>query len=91
MPTIDMLAECKKGLNIELSNQDLDGVLTQKITAVKSFLKNGGVTEAVLDTEDAIGVVVVGVTDLWNLETGEIKFSPVFYMLATQLASVVVE
>ncbi|WP_067725363.1 hypothetical protein [Oceanobacillus damuensis] len=87
MTTDELVVECKKGLNIAVDNTELDGILKQKIIAVKSFLKNGGVSEEVMATDDAIGVIVVGVTDLWELKAGEVKFSPVFFTLATQLAS----
>lgn len=86
MAEIVLLDECKKGLNIAVENTDLDSILNQKITAVKTFLKNGGVSEETLILEDAVGVIVIGVTDLWELKAGEVKFSPAFFMLATQLA-----
>lgn len=82
----DFLAECKIGLGIDVDTTDLDGPVKQKIVAVQSFLKNGGVKDEVLLSDAAIGAIVVGVTDLWDLKSGEIKFSPVFYTLANQLA-----
>jgi hypothetical protein len=83
---IDLLVECKKGLNISLDNTAVDGLLNQKITAVKTFMQSAGVKAETLDSDAAVGAIVVGVTDLWELKSGEIKFSPVFYTLTTQLA-----
>ena len=81
-----LLIECKKGLNIPVSSTVFDGVLMQKLMAVRAFLSGAGVSDAILGTDLAIGVIVIGVTDLWNLQGGEIKFSPAFYALLTQLA-----
>ena len=86
MTDAELLIECKKGLNIPVSATGFDGVLTQKLLAVKSFLSGAGVSLEMLDTDQAVGTIVIGVTDLWNLQGGEIKFSPAFYTLLTQLA-----
>ncbi|GAB6170934.1 hypothetical protein JCM15765_04120 [Paradesulfitobacterium aromaticivorans] len=86
MTDADLLVECKKGLNIPLASTGLDGVLTQKLLAVKSFMSSSGVSSEAMANDLAVGAIVMGVTDLWNLEGGEIKFSPVFYTLLSQLA-----
>lgn len=86
MTDAELLIECKKGLNIQEDSTAFDGVLTQKLLAVKSFMKRGGVLEATMEDDLAIGIIVMGVADLWNLKGGEIKFSPAFYSLLTQLA-----
>lgn len=85
MTDAELLIECKKGLNIPALNTAFDGVLTQKLLAVKSFMKHAGVTESMLLDDLAVSAIVLGVTDIWNLEGGEIKFSPVFYTLLSQL------
>lgn len=82
----DFLDECKKGLNIAVENTDMDPVLKQKINAVKMFMKNAGVPVDQINSELGIGVVVMGVTDLWNVESGNIKFSPAFFTLVSQMA-----
>jgi len=83
----ELLIECKKGLNIQVESTAFDGVLTQKILAVKSFMTGAGVTDDMLADNLAIGAIVMGVADLWNAGGGEIKFSPVFVSLVTQLAA----
>lgn len=83
----ELLIECKKGLNMSTEpNEIIDSAIMQKILTVKAYLLGGGVSEERFNSNLAIGVIVVGVTDLWNLNSGEIKFSPVFNLLATQLA-----
>lgn len=83
-----MLLECKKGLNMSLEpNELIDPVIEQKLLTVKSFMKGSGVPDEVIEGDLAVGAIVLGVTDLWELSAGEVKFSPVFFMLVTQLAS----
>ncbi len=86
MSEINILAECKTGLGFQDETDAFDAVLSQKITTVKSFLRRAGVSEETLDSEDAIGVIVMGVGDIWNQEAGAVKFSPVFYTMANQLS-----
>lgn len=68
------------------ADEVIDGAITQKLLAVRGYLLGAGVKTERLDSDVGIAVTVVGVTDLWNLNAGEIKFSPVFHTLATQLA-----
>lgn len=86
MAEVDYLAECKKGLNIPVESSAFDGTLNQKLLAVKMFMKNAGVSDENMANDLAVGVIVMGVTDLWELKSGEIKFSPVFFTLVNQLA-----
>jgi hypothetical protein len=82
----ELLIECKKGLGIQVGSTAFDGVLTQKLLAVKSYMKGAGVTDEAMADNLAVGVIVMGVADLWKVEGGEIKFSPAFYTLLSQLA-----
>lgn len=86
---MNLTDECKKALNFSLddTDPDLEKIIDQKILIVKAFLKGAGVKEEAFTTDDVIGVITIGVTDLWDLRSGEIKFSPVFNTLAIQLAS----
>ena len=86
MTNEQLLVECKIGLGIPLASTGHDGVLSPKIRAVKSFMTGAGVSVLAMDNDLAVGVIVMGVTDLWSLQGGEIKFSPVFYTLLGQLA-----
>jgi hypothetical protein len=80
-----LLTECKKGLNISLASTAFDGVLTQKLQAVKSFMRDAGVSDIKMGDDLAVGIIVMGVADLWNVQNGESKFSPVFHTLLGQL------
>lgn len=86
MNDAELLAACKTGLNIPVASTVFDSVLTQKLLAVKSFMQGAGVSSALLDDPAAVGAIVIGVTDIYNLSGGEIKFSPLFFTLVTQLA-----
>lgn len=80
----ELLTAVKAGLSV--SGNYNDTVLTQKILAVTSYMTNAGITETNLYSDLGVACICVGVTDLWNLSSGEIKFSPVFGMLVEQLA-----
>jgi len=68
------------------ADEIIDGAIKQKLLAVRAYLLGAGVKAKRLDSDLGVAVTVVGVTDLWNLNAGEIKFSPIFNTLATQLA-----
>lgn len=82
----ERLVACKKGLNIPTASTDFDDILNQKLLAVKLFMTNAGVSTTSLDTDLGVGALVLGVADLWELKAGEVKFSPAFFTLTTQLA-----
>jgi len=86
MTDAELLIECKIGLSIQPDSTAFDGVLNQKLLAVKSYMKRAGVADEMLSGDLAVGVMVIGVTDLWNAEGGGIKFSPAFHTLLSQLA-----
>ena len=48
-------------------------------------MRSAGVSDVTMSDDVAIGIIVMGVADLWNLGAGEIKFSPAFFTLLTQL------
>jgi hypothetical protein len=82
----ELLLECKKSLNIQPETSHFDGVLNQKILVVKSYMTRAGVSAAAMEDDMAVGIIVMGVADLWNIGGGEIKFSPAFNTLLSQLA-----
>lgn len=81
-----LVIECKKGLGMQTAPGLFDGVLTQKVKAIKSFMRRAGVSEETLASDDAVGVIVMGVGDIWNQEAGAVKFSPAFISMVSQLA-----
>lgn len=86
MDDYELVKECKKALNIQEDTLSFDGVIVQKIRAVKSFMRRAGVSDESMNDDLAIGVIVMGVADLWGPESGEVKFSPAFNTLLSQLA-----
>lgn len=81
-----LLIECKKGLNIPADQTAFDSVLTQKIMAIGSYMTGAGVSDAMLTDDLATAAIVLGVTDLWDIQSGEVQFSSVFNIIVTQLA-----
>lgn len=87
MNDAELLLECKKGLGYQEDTTAVDGQIMQKLLLVKGFMIGAGVPEAKLSNPLAVGTIVLGVSDLWNVKSGEVKFSSVFYTFVTQLAA----
>lgn len=75
-----MLEDVKIGLGVTGTYQD--ATISGYITEVKAFLMDSGVKSGNITT----GIVVRGVSDLWNYGAGEGKFSEYFLQRAAQLA-----
>lgn len=84
MTEAELLKNVKSGLLITTTL--FDDVLKIHIRDVKSYLKNAGVKDSVIESEDAVGVILRGVSDLWNNGSGNVEFSPYFRDRATQLS-----
>ena len=82
----DLLVEVKAGLGIPAAATAFDAVLTQKLKAVKAYMAGAGVSDTVMASDAAVGAIVIGTTDMWNIQGGEAKFSPLFHSLTAQLA-----
>ena len=81
-----LVTECKIGLGMQAEETAFDNVMRQKVKIAISFLRRAGVSDETLASEDAIGTVTMMVGDIWNQNAGEVKFSPAFIAMATQLA-----
>ena len=75
-----MLDDVKICLGVTGTYQD--ATINGYIAEVKAFLIDAGATPSSITT----GVVVRGVSDLWNYGSGEGKFSDYFMQRAAQLA-----
>lgn len=75
-----MLEDVKICLGVTGTYQD--GTINGYINEVKAFLIDSGVSAADITT----GVVVRGVSDLWNYGAGDGKFSDYLMQRAAQLA-----
>ena len=63
-----------------------DALLTPYIYEVKNFMLNAGVPVDVINSECAVGVIALGVNDLWNYQAGGVKLSEYFKQRIIQLA-----
>lgn len=80
----DLLAKVKSGLGITGTYQD--DTLSIYISDVKEYLRDGGVSEDLVNDTAAIGVISRGVADLWNYGSGDAQLSTYFMQRAAQLA-----
>ena len=88
MADLAVVSVCKKSLNIASAVTAFDDRIQQKASIVKGYMRNAGVSETVIESDMAVGVVALGVVDLWSLDGGAASFSPVFHTLLTQLACI---
>ena len=79
-----MLENVKTALGITGTYQD--DLLQIYIDEVIAYLTDAGVSETVLASDAATGIIVRGVADLWNYGSGGTQLSPYFMQRAIQLA-----
>lgn len=79
-----MLESIKTALGITGTYQD--DLLQIYIDEVIAYLTDAGVSETVLASDTATGIIVRGVADLWNYGSGGTQLSPYFMQRAVQLA-----
>jgi len=79
-----MLDKVKTGLGITGDYQD--DLLQIYIDDVIAYLRSAGVSETVIRSDAATGIIVRGVADLWNYGSGGTSLSPYFMQRAVQLA-----
>lgn len=79
------LDKIKKAIGITGNFQD--ETLLFYIGEVKHFMKSAGVQESVIDSDASLGIIAVGVLDLWNYGSGSIKLSSYFVQRVIQLAA----
>lgn len=79
----ELLAKIKIGLGITGTYQD--ETLKVYIADVKQFLTDAGVNAKIVNGSESVGVIMRGVTDLWNYGSGNADFSQYFMQRATQL------
>lgn len=84
MAEFNMLEHVKNCLGI--TDEYHDGILRAYIDDVGYYLIDAGVPEPVVKTAACGGVIVRGVSDLWNYGSGGASLSPFFHERAAQLA-----
>lgn len=81
----ELLTKIKAGLGITGEYQD--EALQFYISEVKGFMRSAGVSQSVVDSSEAVGVIMRGVADLWNYGSGSVKLSEYFVQRVIQLAA----
>ena len=84
----EILATCKTMLFGSTAGTFRDGLLLAYIAEVKSFMLNAGVSQNVINSNEAVGVIALGVNDLWNYQAGGVKLSEYFKQRVIQLTRV---
>lgn len=82
--SFNVVETVKEGLGMA-GGDHFDAVLKLYIDDVKRFMISAGVNRAVVDSKGSAGVIVRGVSDLWNYGSGEGKLSPYFVQAVIQL------
>lgn len=73
--------------NLGITGNFQDKTIQGHIDEVEQFLLDAGVSKQIVDSETSIGVITIGVADLWNYGSGGTQLSPYFYQRAIQLAA----
>lgn len=81
----ELLKKVKIGLGITGEYQD--ETLQIYIDEVKAFMRSAGVLQTVIDSPEAVGVIMRGVADLWRLDSGSATLSEYFVQRVIQLAA----
>lgn len=80
----ELLAKIKNGLGITGTYQD--ATLGVYIADVKQFLIDAGISSEIVNGSESVGVILRGVTDLWNYGSGSGTLSEYFMQRAIQLS-----
>lgn len=80
----ELLQKVKIGLGITGTYQD--ETLKIYIEDVKEFLVEAGVQNEIVNSSESVGVIIRGVSDLWNYGMGTAELSQYFIQRAAQLS-----
>ncbi|MDE5769266.1 MAG: phage gp6-like head-tail connector protein [Oscillospiraceae bacterium] len=82
MAEAELLAKVKLALGE--TGDFADNMLSVYIDEILDYMKNAGVSDSIANA--SAGVVARGVSDLWDNDGGNVKFSAYFHERVTQLA-----
>ena len=88
MTDAELLTKVKTGLFGNAQGNWRDDMLSVYVGEVLEFMKDAGVSEIVATSDAAVGCIMMGVSDLWNYNSGGVKFSDYFIKRVIQLAAV---
>lgn len=80
-----ILTEVKNALGIKTNYQD--ETIKPFLKDVIFYLSNAGVSALVINSSASVGVIIRGVSDLWNYGSGGTTLSPYFKERVIQLAT----
>lgn len=89
MTDAELLEKIKVGLGITGAYQD--ETLKLYIEDVKNYLSDAGVSAEIISSSAAVGVIIRGVSDLWNYGMGTAELSTYFIQRAFQLKYIIGE
>ena len=69
-----------------MTDDDALLTITLYIDDVKAFMRDAGVSTAVVESDAAVGCIARGVNDLWHYGAGTAKLSEYFKQRVIQLA-----
>ena len=84
MTATALLNKVKTGLGI--TGDYHNDILQIYIDTAKQFMLSAGVASGIVNSEVAVGCILIGVNDLWNYSSGKAEFSEFFKQRVTQLA-----
>ena len=79
----ELLMKVKKGLGITGDYQD--DTLLIYFNEVEDFMRGAGVSDAIINSNSSVGVIIRGVSDLWDYGSGSTGLSPYFKERIVQL------
>lgn len=82
MAEAELLAKVKLALGE--TSDFADSMIAIYIDEVLDYMKNAGVSDSIANA--SVGVIARGVSDLWDNDGGNVKFSAYFHERVTQLA-----
>jgi hypothetical protein len=81
----EILATVKTMLFGSTAGTFRDDMLKMYIKETISFMESAGVAADVAKSEKSVGVIALGVSDLWNYQPGGVKLSDYFKQRVIQL------
>lgn len=87
MTDAELLTKIKTGLFGTDNGTWRDDMIQVFIDEVKAFMRDAGVPEDVVKSESSVGCIMMGVSDLWNYSSGDVKFSQYFQQRVIQLSA----
>ena len=78
-----LLMKVKKGLGITGNYQD--DTLLIYIDEEQDVMRGAGVSDAIINSNSSVGVIIRGVSDLWDYGSGSTGLSPYFKERVVQL------